>query len=437
MGIFGRIKSWARGDHRASQVHRPRGPAWKKHRTNQWANAGMAVPPIPGHQPPGGGTSQPAAGPAPVHPATARPGPPGMNAMSPNERLWGMESRWNLMERAIGTLQGVVVPVMVHGISVSVVGGPHADLRRCWYLALAAAFGRYRRSPSKAAFSLQMKAQWDITGKAVGVTLVYGTNVDAGAVVGGASFVTSSPIAKGVGSLFGAGAAGAQAALSASGFAELIQRGPDQFTEGRTWPDQFLTPLQLVAKAGGGNAQYPTGTAGETYAVVSLPASHPRYRAFTGPNETEDVFREVAGGADDPSVAAPVLPYGRVSENASSPANASTSLTTERPPLLPDVGRVITTGAKLDPRVQPPRPPVDGLSRGSLVQLVTAALGEAGRWPKHPSPFGAVLGSTGIKVDGSGPAVPSAAAVGQAAESPDGLLLPNAAETVIPRVTEN
>jgi hypothetical protein len=47
-------------------------------------------------------------------------------------------------------------------------------------------------------------------------------------------------------------------------------------------------------------------------------------------------------------------------------------------PVLPDEQRVITTGEKLDPRVQPPKPPVDGVSRGHLLTMVAASLASPG-----------------------------------------------------------
>jgi hypothetical protein len=43
-------------------------------------------------------------------------------------------------------------------------------------------------------------------------------------------------------------------------------------------------------------------------------------------------------------------------------------------PVLPDDGRVITTGEKNDPRVQPPKPPYDGVSRGGALSLIAQHL---------------------------------------------------------------
>jgi hypothetical protein len=54
------------------------------------------------------------------------------------------------------------------------VGGPNADLRRVWYLCVAAAFGRYRnRVGATGAVEYQIECAWDVTGKSTMVTLGY------------------------------------------------------------------------------------------------------------------------------------------------------------------------------------------------------------------------------------------------------------------------
>lgn len=379
-----------------------------------------------GRSKPGGPTGSGGTG---SHPAAhEEPGPKGGGRDI--DRLWAKEARWNLMERAIGSLEQITVPTGVHGITVAVVGGPNADIRRCWYLALAAAFGRFHRSPVKAFYGLQMRAEWLITGKAVSVSLVYATNINAAqaasALNAGLESVVGkdNPVANIAGKVLKtlAGVVTAtQGIQTVRGFARLIQRGPDQYTEGGPWPVELLTPTQIVT----GREQSPP--AGPNWTIVQGKGGV-KYRRFTGAPESTDVFREVQGDTN--------LTYSRAYPDPTTPNGDATRITDRDPPLLPDYGRVITTGSKLDPVVQPPRPAVDGLSRGSLVQLVTAALGEAGTWPPRPSPLQPILGSSGRKANGDAVEAPVEASVDRLTEGPDGLLLPNGSETNIPRVVE-
>jgi hypothetical protein len=382
----------------------------------------------PGIKPASGGSG-------PVGPANHEPGAGNSRIShanaSPLDRLWSLQARWDLMERALGTLGQITVPTAVHGISVSVVGGPGADLRRCWYLALAAAFGRYRRSTARGAYSLQMKATWDITGKAVGLTLVYATTTATGAF--------ALPILRGgAGAAIGAALVGlgqtVEGARIAQGMAEYLQRGPDQWTQGGDWPSVLLTPTQAWTRLRG-SARGP-GSTHPTWAVTDgADERNTRYRHFTTPNEIGPIDREVQGGADNPLIENPKLPFGRTNPETLAGNNTSeTDVTTNDPPQLPDYNRIITTGYKLDPIVQPPKPAVDGLSRGSTVQLVTAALGRAGQWPPAPGELVPVVGSSGTFVGENGAAVPTASEVNPRGESNDGLNLPNADGTVLPRV---
>lgn len=327
-------------------------------------------------------------------------------------KLWARQSRWDMIERAVGTVEAIVVPVGIHAISCSVVGGPGADLRRCWYLCLAAAFGRYNRSPVKSLFGFNIKAVWDVTGKACGVTIVYATNVDGGA----SSLAKASKQA----AVIAAGGIAAQAGLVADGFTNLLQRGPDQFTIGGKWPNQLLTVSQRLQPPtrDPGTTPHPSWTVGDPSTGGS------RFRGFTLPPQTTQLDREVLGGADDPNVAQPILPFGRIRPGPYDSANDQTNLLNTDPPQLPDYQRIITTGSKLDPRVQPPKPPADGISRGSLVQLVTAALGQSGTWPRRPIGNEPVLGSSGVFSGEAGPGVSNDALIDPVTEGPDGLTLP-------------
>lgn len=380
----------------------------------------------------GGGTAGGSVGPA-NHESGAGNSRASHGHTAPLDRLWGAEARWNLAERALGTLKDVVLPTAVHAISVSVVGGPAADLRRVWYLALAASFGRYRRSTIRGAYSLQIKAVWDITGKAAGITLAYATTTIGDQALSSAAALLPALRVGTAGALAGL-ALVAEGGRITDGVAQLFQRGPDQWTQGGDWPNALLTPEQLLSRITG-SARGPAVEHTAWAVTDGADVRTTRYRAFTGPNETGMIDREVAGGADNPGVPYPKLPYSKVNPDSTAGNNtAETDLTADDPPQLPDYNRIITTGYKMDPAVQPPRPPGDGLSRGSLVQLVTAALGRSGEWPVAVEGNLPVIGSSGRWVGETAPTVPTEAEVNPLTESADGLLLPNGPGTVVPRV---
>lgn len=294
-----------------------------------------------------------------------------------------------------------------HVITVEVTGGPAADLRRCWYLALATMFGRYRRG-LKGVGGRTLSAQWDITDKKVSATMAYtfGGTADTLATAAGVKAEANSPD-----SLAG------RTGLS------MFQEGPDQVTIGGGWPVFFYTtqqhrqtlpenkrlkwwhfiptplgPVGLHVAIG----QYLLGTvvapavyiaptavdtAGSwliTYAdffnqnmatfssIVFLPTSgHTLVNAIPS---VPDVFRDF-----------PYLETGnryrfqiRTSAPAGQPQFKITITGGGTVPTLPDHGRLITTGEKLDPIVQNCRPPVDGLMKGNLLSMISQALASPG-----------------------------------------------------------
>lgn len=319
-----------------------------------------------------------------------------------------------------------------HTISVSVKGGPEASLRRCWYLAIAACFGR-RRKGIDAFWAETLNANWDVTGKAVTCTVSYA--VGALSDPWGSLNDSQDPIA-------------------------LLQRGPDQVTVGAGWDSFFATLQQQVGGIGvlqnlkwarmiGGKL----GLAGPKVPdVAPLPGQvidplkkrrlskdpavvrqlPPKRDPFIDANLLTVGWRVTKGDNDSlqPIFTALFQPWTvrvithPLAELPIGHADAGEQqlipYRSHRPapldgiqyirrggvlgdvPTLPDEGRIITTGEKLDKRVQPPKPPVDGLSRGHLLMMVSAALADPGVLvvaPKNPAGNTQPLGAEGVYVD--------------------------------------
>lgn len=302
-----------------------------------------------------------------------------------------------------------------HAITVSVRGGPRASLRRCWFLCLAALFGRRRRGV-ESLWAETINAQWDITGKSVTATLAY--------TIGSISDPWTNFI-------------------DAEHPGAMLQRGPDQVTIGAGWSSTYLTLNQQLGNFTGLNkglnnarlvggqvvvnptntlppiqgelpdptkanrlGQTPPGvhtlTAGSLHNInidpgnvffgwridkQTVDAMQPRPVAIVQPYTvvqtnnplSEMPVRQPGGGAE-------ALPY-----QAHKPTNQGEGLqyvwrggSIGAVPKLPDDGRIITTGEKLNHMVQPPRPPVDGISRGHLLVMVAAQLASPGMLVEAP-----------------------------------------------------
>lgn len=326
------------------------------------------------------------------------------------DRVWIAESALNMAETIKSKFDGNL-PSFAHTISVAVRGGPEADLRRIWYLCLSAAFGRYRNR-ALSVQQVQLEATWDITGKACSVTIGYSTSGLVDQVSRLASNTLALPtVATGIG---------------------LIQRGPDQVTVGGNWPAFMFTHTQRtnvsqtatnISMIGGlllnpvaaipllvtvprllrlqdTSFQINTDTAGSdwTYQQGSCSSRAPLpLQIFGGSGGLRpDVFREL------PRIRMldTLLPWRRVLPNGQNTTVSFGSVQsfTGKIPVLPDDGRLITTGEKLDPRAQNPRPQLDGIGRSSAIQLVTQALQSPCFLVAPPPCAVAPLGSPGIRL---------------------------------------
>lgn len=313
-----------------------------------------------------------------------------------------------------------------HSISVKVRGGPAADLRRVYYLALAAAFGRYSRAVSYTIGTYtEVSAHTDVSNKEVTVTIGYSVGMWSQLFRGADRLVTTSNV-------------GQQRIRTEF---DVIYEGPDQVTIGSGWPT-VLTGLL-------GSKRYPAGSGAAIKGggVVSVPVAD--YE--TPPNAvwTPPAFGGLFGGTarlrfnvganvkwvlTQPEVIraikvpiAPLKPYVwsidefdtdvlrelpyfnptlkdrrvylRDHTRADQPTFTQVRTTSDAEmPVLPDDGRLITTGETGNPLVQPPRPPVDGLARGSLVDMVKAALATPGYLPPLPPMTANYLATSGFHV---------------------------------------
>lgn len=317
-------------------------------------------------------------------------------------KLFGIESAWNLFERSLGVV-GMFLSQFVGGITVQVIGGPQADIRRIWYLTLSAAFGRLRNGVTSSHADIAFSGEWDITNKACQIQITYtlgkttskfSDGIQAWDV--GTMTVDDKILAK-----FGMIPRGkldvSSAALTPGDTPwGYIKRGPEQLTIGGPLPawmqatgepvivdfGKFGVPRFMAART----QAFPewVGAACEPPSILGTrPARVVTGGAFVlggggdrvGP-PVGDVLREWPRG---PLGLFSAFPYAVLGARTAAGAlrtfrNPWVDLSPRGKLTLPDDGRVITTAEKTDPKVQPPQPLVDGRARSSLVHLVSQAL---------------------------------------------------------------
>lgn len=253
----------------------------------------------------------------------------GQNAASTDSKLnklWLLQQRLDLAKQIDSNL-----PYFSHSIAVSVVGGPKADLQRIWALCLSTAFGRYRQAGLQGFQSADLDAVWDITGKSVQVQMSY---VNSGFVGTGLNLVSRTGLTR--------------------SYTDFIVQGPTQETVGgktASWinADLVIAAVGLNAAAGAGVGRIVGGR-------------------FFGDPQLGGAIGGGAGAAQGLILADLVR---RVKGNGEFD--------------LPDSGRIITTANKINPNLQPPKPPGDNLSRTfPYIALVANALTEPGYLPAAP-----------------------------------------------------
>jgi hypothetical protein len=240
-------------------------------------------------------------------------------------KLWTLQERLRLAQQIDSNL-----PYFSHSIAVSVVGGPKADMQRIWALCLSTAFGRYRQAGLQGFQAADLDAVWDITGKACQVQMSY---VNSG-FIGTALNLASST-----------GATGS--------YTDFIVAGPTQETVGGRTASWINADLVIGAVAGA------AAVGGLVGRVIG---------GRFGDSQTGAAIGSLGFGAQ-------ALLYANLIRKASGNGELN----------LPDSGRIITTANKVNPNLQPPRPPGDNFSRTfPYVALVANALTEPGYLPAAP-----------------------------------------------------
>ena len=257
-----------------------------------------------------------------------------------------------------------------HSISAHVKGGPSADLRRIWFLACSAVFGRFKDHGIVHVRGRTLNAEWDVTGKECNLNLSYtvtGVVGDSFAKIGTAALGDKwKPI---------------------TGY-ELMMRGPDQLTVGANWTDITFNSSQAPIES-------PPGF------VLDRAGNQTNTTPFRGENRRiTNVLREALTLSPSGELEANVRSVRPDSD--SSPANHTVHFLRDKPPAMIDNGRVITTGERRDKRVQGPKPSADGLVRGSMLEMIAAALTTPG-YSVVPvisnQPYAQPLGSSGVSAN--------------------------------------
>lgn len=389
MALFGLIARFAAGffTSKAASAAARSGPRPRTH-----SSAGPA----------GGGRAYSAS------PLAGKPSPPtpsgdGESAASKRlTKLWAADTMWNLFERTSGVIDANL-PSFTHSIRVGVVGGPAADMRRVWYLACATAFGRFRRRVDGVA-EYNIEGVWDITGKAAAVDIAYSLSgtlgnvgvkkstlkVFGGGFLFGVGFLTMQPAVAVAGLALaadGVGTLGTEGFDGVAGGISFMQQGPDQVTIGDTWPSWFRR--NSVSGTIPDVLKGPSGVY-VPYGKVTIDCVKDEPLARFTQNKIVDVLGEMVQvrGVTSSSLAARYYPFGQIVDVSVYDSVTGKYVNARHKPwsavffkngyqsipLLPDDGRLITTGEKRDPSVQPPRPWVDGESRMSTVDLIVQAL---------------------------------------------------------------
>lgn len=311
--------------------------------------------------------------------------------------MWSIDTSWSLAER-MTSLIGSNAPTFQHSIMVTVVGGPEADIRRVWYLACATAFGRFRRRATGIA-ETNMEAVWDISGKSCRVSIGYSIagwpnvllGIISGKVTGGSplailpGYDAGKKLAERLKKWWGKTTppettCGSSSVDGTRSGIDMLQEGPMQLTVGAPWP-QFMrrgadgSPLGVNIPSWIKDTGY-----NPAWGSVVEDCNYDSLVYRFADSRPVDVYREAVrcGPGYDK------LPYGRVtpieyggllnSWGIRQDVRSINDKVWVTSPLLPDAGRVITTGEKRDLRVQPPKPWVDGKSRMSLVDMILTAL---------------------------------------------------------------
>lgn len=364
-----------------------------------------------------------------------------------------LSNAWNA-QASLDLFTGMVTaawahaPQFAHAINVTVSGGPNADLRRCWYLACAVAFGRMKRSPAVRGGSASMEGIWNVSDKSVQIQLVYvaakmqyseDAERPSATVRRLATWLEKTipavvnPVPVIVAGAFVRATKPAPGALSPKDSPlSLIQMGPDQISVGGAWPEFLLRHDQrdrtrhLVGGRPPGSVLYDPRPVTNPYVITPL------FRVNRTGVNFGNLFREWPRGAGgQPNFA----PYQLVQvAGRETPNFAGSPIARGSPPALPDSGRLVTTGEKRHVLVQSPRPCIDGATRSSMLSLIAAEL-ESPCFLPPLAPEGFVpLHNTGYQLYPAG-ADPTYAQISDAANAapiavgandvdPDGLHMP-------------
>lgn len=316
-------------------------------------------------------------------------------------RLWLTNAAVDLYK----TVGNATLPGFAWGVKVLVAGGPEASMRRIWYLALAAAFGRLRNAPQTAFQQMDVSSVWDLSNKTVSVEISYTINklenfarenVVATAIAVGALFVPGGLLVKSALALGGIAVANGSSTplISSDRVLGYLHRGPEQLTVGATWP-RWLTNgqnpstvnLPLQSSKSWSYVKACPNIIGVGGSTVNAPFKVTRTLA-KGPVGETPFFNTDGSYASFPytviGLPGMTIPLAR--------------MLTSTVPQLPDNGRIILTQDKSNPLLAPPAPPIDGETRGSLVDLVSQNLSSPCFLPAAPPCQSPTLAASGLQV---------------------------------------